>query len=121
MRIKTMRSLAIDTKLATFEPVGYLTAANVGELQDQLTEAVKSPRYARFLVDMSKVEFLDSAGLMAFVSTYRLASSLGKEFSICSIPPSVRIIFELTQLDKVLRIFENRRDFEQIGEKQLAA
>jgi anti-anti-sigma factor len=116
-----MKIRAIDRKLATFEPSGYITAANISEFQAEITEAVKSSRYNRFLIDMSKVEFLDSAGLMAFVSCFRLSQSLGKGFSICSIPPSVRIIFELTQLDKVLPIFADRADFDQISDGQMAA
>ncbi|PSF38761.1 anti-anti-sigma factor [Aphanothece hegewaldii CCALA 016] len=107
-----MMSIAVHPQVATFEPVGYVTAANITELQTQLGEAVKSPEYSMFLVDMAKVEFLDSAGLMTLVSAYRLAQNLGKRLSICSIAPSVRIIFELTQLDRVLQIFENRAAFE---------
>jgi anti-anti-sigma factor len=102
----------MHSQIITFEPVGYVTAANVTDLQEQLTEAVKSPNYSMYLVDMAKVEFLDSAGLMALVSAYRLAQSLGKRLNICSITPSVRIIFELTQLDRVLPIFEDRIAFE---------
>lgn len=107
-----MRSLKFNRQLAIFEPVGYVTAANVSDLQAQLTEAVKSPNYSMYLVDMAKVEFLDSAGLMTIVSAYRLALSLGKRLHICSITPSVRIIFELTQLDRVLPIFDDRSAFE---------
>jgi hypothetical protein len=33
----------------------------------------------------------------------------------------VRIIFELTQLDKVLPIFADRADFDQISDEQMAA
>jgi anti-sigma B factor antagonist len=113
-----MRNLAIYTQVATFEPVGYVTAANITDLQAKLGEAVKSPEYSMFLVDMAKVEFLDSAGLMTLVSAFRLAQSLGKRLSICSIAPSVRIIFELTQLDRVLHIFENRSAFEASLETQ---
>lgn len=112
-----MRTLVIPTQtthpeIVTFEPTGYVTAANVKDLQAHLAEAVKSPSYSMYLVDMGKVEFLDSAGLMTLVSSYRLAQSLGKRLNICSITPSVRIIFELTQLDRVLPIFEDRSAFE---------
>ncbi|GFE71541.1 STAS domain-containing protein [Chroococcus sp. FPU101] len=107
-----MRSLTIPPQIVTIEPIGYVTAANVNDLQAQLTEAVKSPNYSMYLIDMGKVEFLDSAGLMTLVSSYRLAQSLGKRLNICSITPSVRIIFELTQLDRVLPIFDDRFAFE---------
>lgn len=102
----------MSSKFLTVEPIGSVNAANASELQQQLTSVVISQECSALLVDMEQVEFLDSAGLMALVSTFRLAQSLNRRFSVCSLPPSVRMIFELTQLDKVFEIFDNRADFE---------
>jgi anti-sigma B factor antagonist len=121
MRIKTMRSKMLDTELAMFEPNGYITAANAAQFQDQLTSVVGQKDYAAFLVDMSAVEFLDSAGLMALVTAFNLAKSLGKSFTICSIPPSVKIIFEITQLDRILAIYNSRAEFESSFVQDMAA
>ena len=107
-----MRSDWNRGKIATIEPNGYITAAHADELQRQLATAVAAQNYSVCLVDMSKVEFLDSAGLMALVGTFRLAQRMGKRLSLCSIAPNVRMIFELTQLDRVLEIFDNRDAFE---------
>lgn len=101
----------IDSKLAILEPKGYITAANVNGFQASLNQAVRDHQYNTYLVDMTQVEFLDSAGLMALVSAFRLAQSRGKSLSICALAPSVKMIFELTQLDKVITVFENRRAF----------
>ena len=62
---------------------------------------------------MSQVEALDSAGLMLLVSTLTLAQRLGKRFSLFEISPSVRIIFELTQLDRVFEILEDQSPITQ--------
>jgi anti-sigma B factor antagonist len=110
-----------DPQLALFEPSGYITAANVSKFQEQLTEIVSESGCSMFLVDMSQVEFLDSAGLMALVTAFRLAGSLGKSFNICAIPPSVKIIFELTQLDRALSIFSSREEFEGSLGMEMAA
>jgi anti-sigma B factor antagonist len=101
-------------QIALLEPSGYITAANVHEFQEQLTNLVNESSCVTFLVDMSRVEFLDSAGLMTLVTAFRLAQSQGKSFNVCSIPPSVKIIFELTQLDRILSIFHSRADFEGV-------
>lgn len=116
-----MRSSTISSNLAIIEASGYITAANADDFQQGLTTAVTSKEYAVFLIDMSQVEFLDSAGLMALVSAFRLAQSLGKRFSICSIAPSVRIIFELTQLDRVCEIFNSRDEFSLLLKQHIAA
>lgn len=102
----------MSAKFFTVEPTGSVNAGNVIELQQQLTNAVNAEECSALLVDMKQVDFLDSAGLMALVTTFRLAHSLNRRFSFCSIPPSVRMLFELTQLDKVFEIFDNRAEFE---------
>ena len=109
------------TRIATIEPHGHVNAANASEFQKQLTNAVISEDYSTFLVDMERVDFLDSAGLMALVSAFRLAQSLGRHFIICSVKPSIRMVFELTQLDKVIDIFDNRNTVEMSFNQSLAA
>ncbi|HAC65466.1 MAG TPA: anti-anti-sigma factor [Cyanothece sp. UBA12306] len=116
-----MRSSFTGLELAIIEPSGYITAANVEDFQRELTQAVTSQQQSAFLIDMHHVEFLDSAGLMALVSVFSVAKNLGKRFSLCSLVPSVRIIFELTQLDNALEIFEDRRQFEASFLQKLAA
>lgn len=116
-----MGSNLISLTTAILEPSGYITAANVTEFQKTLTEFITGNPQATFLVDMHKVEFVDSAGLMALVSAFRLAQSLGKRFSVCSLAPSVRIIFELTQLDRAFEIYETRQAFEASLRETVAA
>jgi anti-anti-sigma factor len=107
-----MSSALASTKLAIIEPEKYLSAINASELLDKLTEIVSSAENSIVLVDMHQVEFLDSAGLMSLVTAFRLANTLGKRFSLCSVVPAVRMVFELTQLDTVFEMFENRNAFE---------
>ncbi|NJO94567.1 MAG: STAS domain-containing protein [Hydrococcus sp. RM1_1_31] len=116
-----MKNSLACSNLVIFEPSGYITAANADEFKDALTTAVTTQEYSIFLVDMSQVEFLDSAGLMAVVSTFRLTQDLGRRFSLCSLAPSVRMIFELTQLDRVVEIYENREAFEETLDRLIAA
>ncbi|MBW4621620.1 MAG: STAS domain-containing protein [Cyanosarcina radialis HA8281-LM2] len=89
----------------------HVNAANADEFQRQLLAAVSSPEVSILLVDLSEVEYIDSAGLMAFVSALNLAKSLDRHLSICSVAPAVRMVFELTQLDLAFEIFENDRAF----------
>jgi anti-sigma B factor antagonist len=112
MRLTIMNYQYVYPALDILQPSGYITAANVSEFQALIAGAVNNPENTVTLIDMSRVEFLDSAGLMVLVSAFRMAQSLSKRFSLCSLAPSVRIIFELTQLDRAFEIFEDRKDFE---------
>ncbi|MDJ0578873.1 STAS domain-containing protein [Crocosphaera sp.] len=116
-----MGSLLTNLGVAVFEPSGYLTAANVDSFQQELTNFVTQNSYREFLVDMRQVEFIDSAGLMAIVSAFRLAQRLNKKLSVCCLSPSVRIIFELTQLDRALEIYESRQTYKVSLNETMAA
>lgn len=90
---------------------GHLNAAIAGEFQQQLNAVITASRHASVLIDMSQVESLDSAGLMALVSALSLSQQLNRQLNLCGIAPAVRIIFELTQLDRVFPIFESQATF----------
>ncbi|HBL57240.1 MAG TPA: anti-anti-sigma factor [Cyanobacteria bacterium UBA8803] len=90
---------------------GSLNVSNAIEFQRQLTKGILSEQHPALLVDMQQVESIDSAGLIALVSAFRLAQQRKQRLSLCSIAPSIRIVFELTQLDQAFEIFDNRETF----------
>jgi anti-sigma B factor antagonist len=98
-----MQSLLTRAQGAMFLVQGHVSAASAPDFQEQLTMMVNSDATS-ILVDMSQVESFDSAGLMVLVSALSLAQSLDKQFSLCSVPASARIMLELTQLDRVFEI-----------------
>jgi anti-sigma B factor antagonist len=107
-----MQPTTTANNIAIIQPKGHVNAATVSEFHQQLNQAVMSQN--DILVDLNHVDSLDSAGLMALVSSQRQAQKLQKRLSICSVSPAIRIIFELTQLDLVFDIFENRAEFEAV-------
>ena len=112
-----MNSTQLRTQFTTFKPEGYLSAANSREFLERLTMEVKSSLDSPLMVNMEAVEFMDSAGLMVLIKAFRLAESLGRRFVICSLVPSVRIMFELTQLDKAFEIFDDCDAFQATLQK----
>lgn len=107
-----MQTVLASPQSCVIRPQGSLNASNAVEFQRQMTTAVAQERNTILLVDMEQVESLDSAGLMALVYGLRLAQALNWRFSLCSVSPSIKIIFELTQLDRVFEIFESIAAFE---------
>ncbi|MEL6438215.1 MAG: STAS domain-containing protein [Cyanobacteria bacterium J06621_8] len=107
-----MSSTQIKQQFTTFRPEGSLSAANASEYLNCLTVEVRSSVNSALLVNMEAVEFMDSAGLMTLIKAFRLAESLGRKFGICSIAPSVKIMFELTQLDQAFEIYEDSQAFQ---------
>jgi anti-sigma B factor antagonist len=107
-----VKNTVVCEKIATIEAQGSITAANAEIFKQQLLETLVSQPASILLVDLGQVEFLDSAGLMSLVAAYRLARSLDRRLSLCSVSPSVRIVLELTQLDGTFEMYENREAFE---------
>jgi anti-anti-sigma factor len=102
-----MQAIIAYPKITVIQPYGSFNASKAVEFKYQLTTAISQEEYASVLVDLEQVEFLDSAGLMGLIYGLRLAKALERRFSLCSIPPAIRIILELTQLDQVFEVFES--------------
>jgi anti-anti-sigma factor len=109
-----MQSVLVRPQAAVIQPLGSLNAATVVKFQHQLNAAVLSEQNAGLLVDMGQVESMDSAGLMALVAAKNMAQRLNKRIGLCSVPHQVRMILELTQLDRVFEIFEEQTAFYEI-------
>ncbi|MDY6785511.1 MAG: STAS domain-containing protein [Cyanobacteriota bacterium] len=103
-----MTQAVIDETIATVEVRGSINAANAETFKKRLLDTLRSQSAPILLVDLARVELIDSAGLMALVAAYRLAKTLKRRAVLCSVSPSVRIIFELTQLDRRFEMYENR-------------
>lgn len=116
-----MRSETKMTQIIDYKAVGSINATNAKRFQNELMTAVNSQEGSTILVDMKGVEFIDSAGLIALITAYKSAKIRGKSLNICSVSPSVKIIFELSQLDQILEIFDNKNHFEGTFSKSIAA
>jgi anti-sigma B factor antagonist len=106
-----MQSLLARAQGSLIRAQGNVNAANAPLFAAQIGQAVASDATA-ILVDMSQVESMDSAGLMVLVDCLNRAQQLGKRLSLCSIPATVQIIFELTQLDRVFEILPSPAAFD---------
>ncbi len=71
------------------------------ELTDENTQ--------RYILDLSKVGFMDSSGLGAVVAIYK---SLGFDttFDLVGLSPPVDRVFRLTRMDTVFRIFASAKE-----------
>ncbi|QLE55231.1 STAS domain-containing protein [Nostoc sp. TCL26-01] len=100
-----MQAVLKCAKIQVVHPQGCLNATNALELERDLTTTLTQDEVSGLLLDLAKVESIDSAGLMALVSALKVAQTLGKSFQLYSVSPAIRIIFELTQLDDIFEIF----------------
>ncbi len=103
----TISNVLTHSRVKIVEIQGDINAENAAEIGQYLVDMVSAQENSSLMVDMSKVIALDSAGLMILVSILTLAQQLNKQFGLFGVSASVRIIFELTQLDRVFKILES--------------
>lgn len=101
-----MQATLFNPKYQVICPQGDLNAVNALEFEHSLITAMQQNNAQGLLVNLEAVESIDSAGLMALVSALKLSQSQGRGFGLCSVSPALRIIFELTQLDRVFEIWD---------------
>lgn len=93
------------------QPVGILDGTQVEQLHQQVDAAVDAGA-SIILVDLQEVSFMDSSGLGALVIALKKVRAIGKKLCICSISEQLRILFELTSMDRIFEIYENQDDFQ---------
>ena len=83
-------------------PKGRLTMASARQMRDILSDLVGQGT-TRIVVDMQETAFLDSSGLGALIAGLKSARQAGGDLRIARPTPAAMTVFELTNLDKVLR------------------
>lgn len=106
-----MQAILDNPRITIIRPQGSLNAVNSAKLEQELSTALNPFNDTIVLINLEKVDFIDSTGLMALVSGVRKAKQLKQRLCFCSISPAHRIIFELAQLDKVFEIFDAGKSF----------
>ncbi|MEG3975467.1 STAS domain-containing protein [Microcoleus sp. herbarium8] len=88
------------------QPQNCLDSQAGNVLQQQLAEILPD-RHQLWVIDMGDVDFIDSSGLCALVGGLNAARHRGCRLVICNVSATVRLIFEITQLDQLFEIFES--------------
>ncbi|MGK7891344.1 MAG: STAS domain-containing protein [Leptolyngbyaceae cyanobacterium] len=100
-----MKHLVNQISQAVVYPTGHIDASNVQRFRAQLEDALQSTFAAglsnTLVIDMSQVESLDSTGLMVLLDILSTAQAQAIQLALCSVPGSIKIMLELTQLDRV--------------------
>jgi anti-sigma B factor antagonist len=102
---KMMSKLTLsDLKsIQLFEVVGRLDASNITTLLDAINEAIVRGRN-RLILDLSGVEYMNSASLRELVLIYERIKKKGISLQIANPSQRVKDVLELVGLDSVLEI-----------------
>jgi anti-sigma B factor antagonist len=86
---------------------GQLVVANRQELKQMVLKSLEEGE-SKFVVDFSGTGYIDSSGLGVLVSVSKKIREAGGELRLCGLNEDLRMLFELTKLDTLFTISENR-------------
>lgn len=96
--------------LKIIQPNGLFDGDQGTKCRQKITELVENGTDI-VLLDFQDVTFMDSSGLGAVVLSLKTVRASGGKLFICSINDQIRMLFELTSMDRVFQIFANREEF----------
>ncbi|MEC4866795.1 MAG: STAS domain-containing protein [Jaaginema sp. PMC 1078.18] len=101
-----------SAKVKYVEPSGILDGTKATQFRQQISESVNKGAEI-ILIDFKNVTFMDSSGLGALVLALKTVRAAGIKMYICSINEQIKMLFELTSMDRVFEIYPDRATFEK--------
>lgn len=95
------------------KPSGILDGTKTNQFRQEVSGCVEEGADI-ILINFKDVTFMDSSGLGALVLALKTVRASGGKLFICSINEQIRMLFELTSMDRVFEIFSNQEAFETV-------
>ena len=102
----------MNSVVQIIEPEGILDGTKTGDFQHQIDQSIDSGVHT-ILIDFSNVTFMDSSGLGALVKAFKSLKAAEVELFLCSINEQIKMLFELTGMDKYFSILDDREEFKK--------
>ncbi|WP_131683140.1 anti-sigma factor antagonist [Pseudarthrobacter sp. YALA5] len=80
---------------------GRLNMVSAPKLREYVTDVIAGGS-SRIVVNLEKTGFMDSSGLGALIGCLKAARQAGGDLRIASVQPQVKMVLELTSMDRVL-------------------
>ena len=98
----------IDGVAVATVPVADLDASNAAEFKRDMTPVIDS--HSKLVLDLSRLRFVDSSGLGAFISCLRKLNAKGGDLKLCGMSKQVRGVFELVRMHRIFDICATSED-----------
>lgn len=93
------------SKVMVIELSGRLDAEHAETLRSEFLRLLE--KYRNFVIDCTKMEYLDSTGLGAMVFCMKSSNEYGGALRLANLTPKVQMIFEITRAYRVFDIYDN--------------
>jgi anti-anti-sigma factor len=101
----------MNDSISVFKPEGIIDTAGGAQIRQDVSDRLEAG-VETILIDLTNISFMDSSGLGAMVVTLQRVRSKGAKLYLCSLNDQIKIILELTKMDKVFDILPDRASFD---------
>ena len=84
-----------------------LDARVATDFKERMAELIASGN-TKIVLDLSRVEFIDSSGLGAIVSSLKRMGGRG-DLVVCGLQETTMTMFKLTRMDRVFQVFDSEQ------------
>jgi len=98
-----------EDEVGVIKLVGQLTASNSKQLRLEF-KRVCNGEAPKLILDIAELSFVDSTGLGVLVGWLQKIRSEEGEMVLLNPKPEIKVLLELTRLDQVFFIFDDRQD-----------
>lgn len=84
-------------------PLTQLDADNSKDFKQSFRDTVEGK--AKVILDLGRLEFVDSSGLGALLSCLRVQTAQEGTLKLCSMTKTVRAMFELVRMHRVFEVY----------------
>lgn len=87
--------------------IGELDHHEAEGLKQEWQVKIKELNIEHIVLNLEQLHFMDSSGLGVILGRYKEIKQHGGQMIVCSISPTVKRLFELSGLFKIIRLEEN--------------
>jgi len=107
--------MAVKMKVNTYMDVAVvdlrekaLDASNSETFKKSVAETLAA--HDKVVIDLSRVEFVDSSGCGALLSCLRQLGDRGGELKLCGVQKNVERLFELVRMNRIIDVYPSKED-----------
>lgn len=111
--------LEIDNDVIILKLSGNLNAASVEALKEQISKLI-GKKYLHVILDMTRIDMIDSTGLGTCMGISREISSKGGLLVCIGLNENVKRVFHLTRIDQKIAVCDTKNDAIDVVMKKIA-
>jgi anti-sigma B factor antagonist len=97
----------------SFKEGKILDTLLIQEIQEELLPILEKVKERKVVINFGNVTFLSSSALGMLVRAYKRCKQANIQLKLCCIAPDIREVFTITNLDKMLEIYDTARQAEE--------